>query len=339
MATFAGASGKSRRRRTDTPSAHVARIGWILLTLLYESVLDYGICIDRFGISRREFQRDLLKIREIGKERGFTVSPIRGGRVFLHASDARAGRLSLKGTDELDTLSRIAAALGGPIEREMRKAIGERPADQRRGFLQVREVLPSDSDRVGGVFTFLKDAATTAARVEFSYTPARGARAGRRVEPYHVVARSGRYYLVAYDLARRDWRHFALDAITGPLRKDGTFSPRPVPERFLAERAVGWIGGAATLETTFRVSPVVVATIMARTWQPEQRIVPLADGGAEITLRFDDVGEAVRWALSFGPEATVIGPPEAVAFARQMVDRIASAYAGDAATERSELTA
>ena len=149
----------------------------------------------------------------------------------------------------------------------MRKAIGERPADQRRGFLQVREVVPSDGDRVGGVFTFLKDAAATSARVEFSYTPSRGARGARRAEPYHVVARSGRYYLVAYDIARRDWRYFALDAITGPLRKDGTFVPRPVPERFLAERAVGWIGGATTLETTFRLSSVVAAAVTARTWQ------------------------------------------------------------------------
>jgi hypothetical protein len=54
MATFAGASGKSRRRRTDTLSAHVARIVSILLTLLYQGVVDYAICIDRFGISRRE---------------------------------------------------------------------------------------------------------------------------------------------------------------------------------------------------------------------------------------------------------------------------------------------
>ena len=221
----------------------------------------------------------------------------------------------------------------------MRKAIGERPADQRRGFLQVREVVPSDGDRVGGVFTFLKDAAATSARVEFSYTPSRGARGARRAEPYHVVARSGRYYLVAYDIARRDWRYFALDAITGPLRKDGTFVPRPVPERFLAERAVGWIGGATTLETTFRLSSVVAAAVTARTWQPGQRISALPDGSAEITLSFDDVGESVRWALSFGPEAIVIGPPEAVAFARQMVERISSAYADQIVIQRNELTA
>jgi predicted DNA-binding transcriptional regulator YafY len=337
MGTFLSGAKKSRKRRTDSPSAHVARIGWTLVTLLYDGVLDYGTCVDRFGISRREFQRDLLKIREVGKERGFGVSRITGGRVFLHAPDGRAGRLNLKADDALETLSRIAAALGGPIERELRTAIGERPADQQRGFLQVRDALPSDNNRVGGVFAFLKDAAAGPARVEFSYTPARGARAVRRVEPYHVVARSGRYYLVAYDLMRRDWRYFALDAITGPMRKDGTFPARPVPERFLAERAIGWIRGSAEIDITVRFTSVVAAAISARTWQRGQRVVPLSDGGVEITLSFGDVGEGVRWVLGFGSEAVAVAPPEAVAMARQTVERIARHYADASAIELTEL--
>ena len=59
----------------------------------------------------------------------------------------------------LATLSRIAVALGGPIEREMRAAVGAGPADQRRGFLHVREALPSDTGRISGIFSSLKDAA------------------------------------------------------------------------------------------------------------------------------------------------------------------------------------
>jgi hypothetical protein len=43
--------------------------------------------------------------------------------------------------------------------------------------------------------------------------------------------------------------------------------------------------------------------------------------------------------VSFGPEAVVIGPPEAVAVAREMVDRIASAYADQIVVEREEMTA
>jgi predicted DNA-binding transcriptional regulator YafY len=247
------------------------------------------------------------------------------------------GGYASKGDEALDTFSRIAASLGGPIERELRKAIGERPADQHRGFLQLREALPSDVERISGVFSFLKEAAEGSARVEFSYTPARGPRAIRRAEPYHVVARSGRYYLIAYDLVRRDWRMFALDAITGPMRKDGTFAPRPVPERFLRERAIGWITGTSRIDMTVRLTSVVAAAVLARMWQPDQRVVRLDDGEVEITLDFDDVDEGVRWALGQGFEALVVAPPEAVSVARRTVERIARRYADASIAGLTEL--
>ncbi len=322
--------GKLARKRTDAPSDHLARIAWILVTLLTDGALEYAACIDRFGISRREFQRDLHKLREIGKSCGFTISAITSGRVLLQVSSRRIERLSAKSRDQMATLARIAEALGGPVERELRAAVGDAPVDRRAGFLHVRGPVPNDGGRVTGVYTFLEEAAAAAARVEFWYTPAHALRASRRVEPYHVVLRSGRYYLVGYDLARRDWRFFALDAIAGPMRKDGTFMPRLVPERFLAERAVGWIRGSRTVDVTIRVSPRVVAAVTACSWQREARVATLPDGGADITLSFDDLGEAVRWTLSYGAEVVVVAPPDAVALARRTLGEIAGAYAGEA---------
>jgi predicted DNA-binding transcriptional regulator YafY len=317
------------RRRTDSPSKHVARITWVLLTLLYDEVLEYASCVDRFGISKREFQRDLLKLREIGKSRGFTISNITSGRVFLHHSSPRIGRLNTKSAEIAGTLARIATALGGPFEREIRSAIGDAPVVERPGFLHLREVLPQNGERVADVFSFLKEAAAGPARVEFFYKPARGARLLRLVEPYHVVARLGRCYLIGYDLARRDWRYFALDAMNGPLRKVGTFTPRMVPERFLAERAVGWINGSGSIDVTIRLSPAIAASVTSRSWQDAQRTVERPDGSADISLTFSDLGEAVRWALSFGSGALITAPVQAVAFARETIDSLARLYAGE----------
>ncbi|HTV72736.1 MAG TPA: WYL domain-containing protein [Candidatus Acidoferrales bacterium] len=328
---------KRARRRTDAPAKHLVRVVSILVTLLCDEVLDYAACVRRYEISKRVFQRDLRKLREIGREQGFSISPITNGRVFLTASDRRAERLSAHGREMTDLLGRIAAALGGPIQHELRDAVGERAADSRSGFLHLRGAQPHEGDRVFGVFRFLKDAAAGPACVEFSYTPAARARAQRHVEPYHVVARAGRYYLVGYDLRRRDWRHFALDAISGPMRKTGTFKRRPVPDRFLAERAVGWIGGSAGVEVTVRFRARVAAAARARIWQQGQRIVDLPDGGVEISLIVDDLGEVVRWALGFGSQAVVAAPPEAVAFARELIEDVARAYAG-AAPETERLT-
>lgn len=297
----------------------------MMITLLCDGVLDYGLYCDRFGRSSRQFQRDLRQIRDIGRAQNFDVSPSKSGRVFLVATTPRIANLTSKSRDAATTLARLAAAFGGPIAQEMRAAIGDASAD-RRGFLQVREPLPSADERVTAIFEKLKDAAAASARVEFHYTPARGAAGVRRVEPYHIVERAGRYYLVAYDLARRDWRFFALDAIRGAFARAGTFSSRPVPERFLAERAVGWIGGSRGGEVTIRVNQSIAAAVGARTWQRGQRFEMRRDGVAELTMHFGDLNEAVRFALGFGTEAVITAPPEAVELARDTAERIARAY-------------
>jgi predicted DNA-binding transcriptional regulator YafY len=328
----------ARGRRSHTTSRHVARIGWLLITLLLDGVVEYHSYTERFAISKREFQRDLKSLREMGLHHGFTVSRTKGGRVFLYAAGVRLRELGAKTANARETIARIAAALGRPVEHEVREAVGIDGADMRKGFLHVREPLPRDGEHVGQVFEFLKEAAAGPARVEFMYTPANGTQAMRRTEPYHVVLRDGRYYLIAYDLARRDWRTFALDAIKRPWRKEGTFTPRSVPERLLAERAVGWIRGTATTDVTIVVSPAVANAVKARVWQRGQDVTPLPNGGAKVVLQVEDVSEAIRWALAFGPDAVVAAPPQAVQLARRIVDRIARSYHEQARSERGALT-
>ena len=50
-------------------------------------------------------------------------------------------------------------------------------------------------------------------RVTFTYAGPRGS-GERRVEPYRLVATGRRWYLLAYDLDREDWRTFRLDRMT-----------------------------------------------------------------------------------------------------------------------------
>lgn len=326
--------GMNRKRRSDAPTAHVARIGWMLITLLCEETLDYGVCRDLFGVSVRQFQRDVCKIRNMGRPHGFAVSPGKGGRVFLSTPNRRVSKLTAKNREAVAALARLAAAFGGPIASEMRGAMGDEVVDDSIGFLQVCEPQPSANQRVTLAFEDLKLAAASAARVEFVYSPARGARARRRVEPYRIVARSGRYYLVAYDLARRDWRYFALDAIEGAISRAGSFSPRSLPERFLSAPAVGWIRGARGGDVTICVSSLIAAAVGARTWQEGQRFSRDADGDGHLTLRFDDLAEAVRFSLSFGTEATIIAPPEAVELARETAGTIVASYRAGVGRER-----
>lgn len=336
MADFLPLSS-AKKRRKDAPGEHVERVAWLLMQLFFHESVEYALYFDRFGRPRRRFQDDLKKLREIGQRR-YTISPrTKGGRVFI-TFPSRTGmpNRTAASRDAMATLAHIASALGGPIEQELRTAIGDSVEPLVSAFLQVRGPFPSADDRITSLFEALKEAASDSARIEFSYRSNRNVRTTRRAEPYHVIVRNGRYYLVAYDLLRRDWRYFALDAIGGKIRKDGTFTRRPVPARRLAQRAVGWISGSNSTDVTFHVSPVAAAAATACLLQPGQRIVRRADGSAELTLSFDDLGEAVRWALQFAPEAVIVAPREAIALARDTAQRVAEAH-GAAAGAR-ELT-
>ncbi|WP_242494714.1 helix-turn-helix transcriptional regulator [Nocardioides zhouii] len=51
----------------------------------------------------------------------------------------------------------------------------------------------------------------------------------RRAEPHHIVTSHGRWYLLAWDLDREDWRLFSVDRITPRTPTGPRFAPRAVP--------------------------------------------------------------------------------------------------------------
>ncbi len=62
-------------------------------------------------------------------------------------------------------------------------------------------------------------------RVTFAYAGPRGS-GERRVEPYRLVATGRRWYLLAYDLDREDWRTFRLDRMADAETRGWRFRPR-----------------------------------------------------------------------------------------------------------------
>ena len=312
-------------RNTDDLSDHLTRLFWIFVRLHVNGTMEKRTYFERFETAPRTFQRDLRQLREIGIQAGFRISPVKAGRVILESRSPRFSWLHTASANSVDVLRRVAEAFGGPVRSEIENALADVPHSPAGSFLQIRTARPAADDLVASVFDTLKRAAETHARIEFTYTAANRRRNLRIVEPYHVVVRDGRYYLVGYDLDRRDWRHFALDAISGTFRPPGTFVPRAVPASFIADQAVGWIHGSDDVAVTIAISPRIAAAVAARHWQPKQQIATLADGSLQITLQFRDMLEAIRWAFGFGTEATVIAPEPAVRLAVQMLEEMLSA--------------
>jgi predicted DNA-binding transcriptional regulator YafY len=66
--------------------------------------------------------------------------------------------------------------------------------------------------------------------VRFSYHNRAGAPSTRVVEPHRLVHTGHRWYLVAWDVTRKDWRTFRIDRIEGKLKTSTRFKPRKPPE-------------------------------------------------------------------------------------------------------------
>jgi predicted DNA-binding transcriptional regulator YafY len=66
--------------------------------------------------------------------------------------------------------------------------------------------------------------------IRFDYHNRSGAASSRGVEPHRLVHTGQRWYLVAWDVGRKDWRTFRIDRIEGKLKTSTRFKPRKPPE-------------------------------------------------------------------------------------------------------------
>jgi hypothetical protein len=68
----------------------------------------------------------------------------------------------------------------------------------------------------------------------------------RRAQPHHLVTRGGRWYLVAWDLDRADWRTFRADRLTPRIPAGPRFAPREVPGGDVAAFVAARFRGSAS---------------------------------------------------------------------------------------------
>jgi predicted DNA-binding transcriptional regulator YafY len=93
--------------------------------------------------------------------------------------------------------------------------------------------------------------------LRFNYRSRDGAPSKRQVEPHRLVHTGRRWYLVAWDVGRADWRTFRVDRIEPRLGPGLRFSPRDPPEGGFAEfvtRSVAWMPQMHQVKVTLHVS-------------------------------------------------------------------------------------
>lgn len=319
--TYGGGRGRSK----DEPTEAATRKFWLLVELLRNDYVRVDEYMTRYGSDRRTLQRDLAQLRKIGKELRFAISPIESGLVRLTGFDRRPRQLGDERTALLKLIAELGRSFGPPVQQQLDPIAGAATAED--SFLQIHAPALVAGSKVGEIYAGLRDAATAPGGrcyVRFRYRNAQGTISERTVEPHHVVVRSGRYYLVGYDQGRKSWRIFALDAIEAvPSRAGTVHTLREVSPDYVSGDVIGFIkDDTPRVDVTIELNANLAASVTSRLWQRDQRIETLSGGRARITVSVANIAEVVRWAFSFGPDARVVSPPEAVALAHRMAQQI-----------------
>ncbi|MET9385066.1 YafY family protein [Streptomyces sp. NPDC002928] len=199
---------------------------------------------DRLGVTARTVRRDVDRLRELGYP--VNASPGTGGGYQLGVG-AELPPLLLDDDEAVAVVVGLRTAAGQGIE-----GIGETSV---RALAKLEQVLPHRlRRRVGAlnaftvpmlrgpqpsavdpaVLTELAHLCRDAERLRFDYRGHDGAPTRRTVEPHRLVCTERRWYLVAWDLDREDWRTFRADRIKPRPPHGPRFTPREPPAEDLA---------------------------------------------------------------------------------------------------------
>lgn len=235
---------------------------------------------------------------------------------------ARTAMDSIRGTALADKLRGVF----GSITRSIQERVRLDWADLDEAFTRK---VPEVRGRDVKLFGQLADAVVRQVDVDFHYRKLGADRAtGRRVQPLHLGEVDGGWYLIGRDLDRESLRTFALARITR-LRVGGQRFERPpgFDGREHLRRSFGIWGAAGdgSLQlVTVRLRDYAARLAQERRWHPTQEVKVLDGRGEHVELCFEAgaLEEVVRWVLSFGSKARVIGPPELKRLVREEVRRM-----------------
>jgi len=154
-------------------------------------------------------------------------------------------------------------------------------------------------------------------RIRFAYTAQSGEETARHVEPYRLVSLGRRWYLVAYDLVRLDWRIFRLDRLEKARSTALRFSPRELPAEDAAAYVRASLGHVSVTAHTVEVlvhAPATTVRPMVGQWATIEEI---DEQRCHMRMTADNLDWPAHALGSLGAEFEVLGPPEMVAHLRE----------------------
>lgn len=326
---------------TDTP----ARLLQLLSLLQTPREWPGGELADRLRVSRRTVRRDVDRLRELG----YPVQATRGadGGYRLVAGKAMPP-LVLDDEEAVAIAVGLRAGAGHAVEGVDEASV--------RALAKLEQVLPSrlrhrvstlqaattpltlgDGPSIAPeTLTVMASTVAGHERLRFAYRDKDGSASRRLTEPHRLVSTGRRWYLVAYDVDRADWRTFRVDRVSEPFATGVRFAPRELPTGSAAEylrQSIHRRQETYAFEVRFAAPARRLVTRI-----PEWLGEPEDDGTGGCVLR-GTTGDPMEWLAvrlaMAGVEFTIRGPAELAECARRLGNRLSGA-AGPGTEERAE---
>ena len=288
---------------------------------------------ERLGVSPRTVRNDVDKLRELG----YPVLATRGA-----AGGYRLGAGAAMPPLLLDDEEAVAVAVG--LRTVATGAIAGIEEASLRALAKLEQVLPARLRiRVGGlrsiitpvpfasaapavdpdVLTAVAAACRARERLRFSYLSHDGSASERDAEPYQLVNWGRRWYLVAFDVGRGDWRTFRVDRIQGPLGPAGArFTPRALPSGDVAAYVSQSISSAPYRYQARILIHAPAGDVARRSSPAAGRVEEIDQHTCVLHTGSDSLDELALYVALKGFDFQVLHPPELIPALRALSDRL-----------------
>lgn len=193
---------------------------------------------DRLGVTTRSIRRDVERLRGLGYP-VLATQGLGGGYQLGRGKDLPP--LLLDDEEAVAIAVSLRLAAGGTVTGSSEAAISTlakldqvmppRLRSEVKAIHEATETLGTNLDLVDGdVLLTLAKACRDLLRVRFGYDARDGVATERWVEPIRLVATGRRWYLMAWDVDREDWRTFRLDRMRDVTASTWRFKPREHPD-------------------------------------------------------------------------------------------------------------
>jgi predicted DNA-binding transcriptional regulator YafY len=162
-------------------------------------------------------------------------------------------------------------------------------------------------------------------RLRLRYRAHDGTASRRLVEPHRLVHTGRRWYLVAYDTDRADWRTFRADRIEPPIATDRRFVPRPPPAEDVAAYVAQSVSAARDRYQARIVLRAPLERVRGRVPGTVGTLEAIDEGTCLLRTGSDWLGGLAVYIAEIGVDFEVLDPPEFAERVKLLAGRFARA--------------